>query len=78
MKVIDKIKKAEEEAQCYWSFEYFPPKTPQVGSAGLEAFVLITVISTPLDATPSGRAQFVRSYGAHVRAWAAVCRRDVG
>ncbi|KAI9308174.1 methylenetetrahydrofolate reductase [Cunninghamella echinulata] len=29
MKVIDKIKKAEEEGRVYWSFEYFPPKTPQ-------------------------------------------------
>jgi methylenetetrahydrofolate reductase (NADPH) len=30
MKVIDKIKKAEEEGRVYWSFEYFPPKTQQV------------------------------------------------
>ncbi|SAM05949.1 hypothetical protein [Absidia glauca] len=29
MKVIDKIKKAEEEGRIYWSFEYFPPKTAQ-------------------------------------------------
>ncbi|KAG2188020.1 hypothetical protein INT44_000771 [Umbelopsis vinacea] len=28
MKIIDKIKKAEEEGRIYWSFEYFPPKTP--------------------------------------------------
>ncbi|KAG0226223.1 hypothetical protein BGW42_003817 [Actinomortierella wolfii] len=27
MKVIDKIRKAEEEGRPYWSFEYFPPKT---------------------------------------------------
>lgn len=30
MKVIDKIHKAEEEGRPFWSFEYFPPKTPQV------------------------------------------------
>jgi hypothetical protein len=30
MKVIDKIRKAEEEGRVYWSFEYFPPKTRQV------------------------------------------------
>lgn len=30
MKVIDKINKAEEEGRFFWSFEYFPPKTPQV------------------------------------------------
>lgn len=30
MKVIDKIRKAEEEGRVYWSFEYFPPKTAQV------------------------------------------------
>ncbi|CEI89669.1 Putative Methylenetetrahydrofolate reductase [Rhizopus microsporus] len=29
MKVIDKIKKAEAENRSFWSFEYFPPKTPQ-------------------------------------------------
>ncbi|KAL0089673.1 methylenetetrahydrofolate reductase-domain-containing protein [Phycomyces blakesleeanus] len=29
MKVIDKIKQAEKEGRHYWSFEYFPPKTPQ-------------------------------------------------
>ncbi|GAB5586991.1 methylenetetrahydrofolate reductase (NAD(P)H) met13 [Umbelopsis nana] len=29
MKVIDKIRKAEEEGRVYWSFEYFPPKTQQ-------------------------------------------------
>ncbi|KAL0097365.1 methylenetetrahydrofolate reductase-domain-containing protein [Phycomyces blakesleeanus] len=29
MKVIDKIKRAEEEGRVYWSFEYFPPKTTQ-------------------------------------------------
>ncbi|CAO3600072.1 unnamed protein product [Absidia cylindrospora] len=29
MKVIDKIRKAEEENRVYWSFEYFPPKTAQ-------------------------------------------------
>ncbi|KAI8370463.1 methylenetetrahydrofolate reductase-domain-containing protein [Radiomyces spectabilis] len=29
MKVIDKIKKAEAENRFFWSFEYFPPKTPQ-------------------------------------------------
>ncbi|KAI8877008.1 methylenetetrahydrofolate reduct [Backusella circina FSU 941] len=29
MKVIDKINKAEEEGRFFWSFEYFPPKTPQ-------------------------------------------------
>ncbi|KAF7728077.1 hypothetical protein EC973_006715 [Apophysomyces ossiformis] len=29
MKIIDKIKKAEEEGRMYWSFEYFPPKTAQ-------------------------------------------------
>ncbi|KAJ2552138.1 methylenetetrahydrofolate reductase (NAD(P)H) met13 [Coemansia sp. RSA 1933] len=29
MKIIDKIVKAEEEERCYWSFEYFPPKTQQ-------------------------------------------------
>ncbi|KAG0267785.1 hypothetical protein DFQ27_008284 [Actinomortierella ambigua] len=27
MKVIDKIRQAEEEGRPYWSFEYFPPKT---------------------------------------------------
>lgn len=30
MKVIDKINKAEKEGRPFWSFEYFPPKTPQV------------------------------------------------
>ncbi|PVU99495.1 hypothetical protein BB559_000668 [Furculomyces boomerangus] len=29
MKIIDKINKAEQEGRPYWSFEYFPPKTPQ-------------------------------------------------
>ncbi|KAG2237170.1 methylenetetrahydrofolate reductase-domain-containing protein [Thamnidium elegans] len=29
MKVIDKIRKAEQEGRPFWSFEYFPPKTPQ-------------------------------------------------
>ncbi|KAI8063579.1 methylenetetrahydrofolate reduct [Gongronella butleri] len=29
MKVVDKIRQAEEEGRVYWSFEYFPPKTPQ-------------------------------------------------
>ncbi|KAI9483871.1 MAG: methylenetetrahydrofolate reductase-domain-containing protein [Benjaminiella poitrasii] len=29
MKVIDKIRKAEKEGRSFWSFEYFPPKTPQ-------------------------------------------------
>ncbi|KAI9365312.1 methylenetetrahydrofolate reductase-domain-containing protein [Pilaira anomala] len=29
MKVIDKIHKAEQEGRPFWSFEYFPPKTPQ-------------------------------------------------
>ncbi|KAG0220573.1 hypothetical protein BGX31_010837 [Mortierella sp. GBA43] len=27
MKVIEKIKRAEEEGRPFWSFEYFPPKT---------------------------------------------------
>ncbi|KAF9973915.1 hypothetical protein BGZ73_002814 [Actinomortierella ambigua] len=27
MKVIDKIRQAEEEGRPFWSFEYFPPKT---------------------------------------------------
>lgn len=27
MKVIDKIRRADEEQRPYWSFEYFPPKT---------------------------------------------------
>lgn len=30
MKVTDKITKAEQEGRPFWSFEYFPPKTPQV------------------------------------------------
>jgi hypothetical protein len=30
MKVIDKINAAQSEGRCFWSFEYFPPKTPQV------------------------------------------------
>lgn len=30
MKVIDKIAKAEKEGRYFYSFEYFPPKTPQV------------------------------------------------
>ncbi|CDH54318.1 methylenetetrahydrofolate reduct [Lichtheimia corymbifera JMRC:FSU:9682] len=29
MKVIDKINKAESEGRLFYSFEYFPPKTPQ-------------------------------------------------
>jgi len=29
MKIIDKINRAEAENRPYWSFEYFPPKTPQ-------------------------------------------------
>jgi hypothetical protein len=29
MKVLDKIKAAEQEGRCAWSFEYFPPKTAQ-------------------------------------------------
>ncbi|ORX45478.1 methylenetetrahydrofolate reduct [Hesseltinella vesiculosa] len=29
MKFIDKIRQAEVEDRPYWSFEYFPPKTPQ-------------------------------------------------
>lgn len=33
MKVIDKIRKAEEEGRFFYSFEYFPPKTPQVSTA---------------------------------------------
>jgi methylenetetrahydrofolate reductase (NADPH) len=27
MKIIDKIRKAQEEGRPFWSFEYFPPKT---------------------------------------------------
>ncbi|KAH6568661.1 hypothetical protein BASA50_008814 [Batrachochytrium salamandrivorans] len=27
MKVTDKIQKANDEGRCFWSFEYFPPKT---------------------------------------------------
>ncbi|EGF79873.1 hypothetical protein BATDEDRAFT_16794 [Batrachochytrium dendrobatidis JAM81] len=27
MKVVDKIQKANDEGRCFWSFEYFPPKT---------------------------------------------------
>ncbi|KAI8911667.1 methylenetetrahydrofolate reductase-domain-containing protein [Gorgonomyces haynaldii] len=27
MKIIEKIRAAEAEDRCYWSFEYFPPKT---------------------------------------------------
>eukprot|EP00158_Paraphelidium_tribonemae_P004844 Partr_v1_DN26998_c0_g1_i1_m6640 putative Methylenetetrahydrofolate reductase len=30
MKVIDKINASIAEDRCCWSFEYFPPKTPQV------------------------------------------------
>lgn len=30
MKVVDKIKKAEDEGRTFWSFEYFPPKTEMV------------------------------------------------
>lgn len=29
MKIIDKINQATEERRPFWSFEYFPPKTPQ-------------------------------------------------
>ncbi|KAJ1735400.1 methylenetetrahydrofolate reductase (NAD(P)H) met13 [Coemansia biformis] len=29
MKVIDKINKALEDDRCFWSFEFFPPKTQQ-------------------------------------------------
>ena len=29
MKVIDKIERATAEDRCFWSFEFFPPKTPQ-------------------------------------------------
>ncbi|KAJ2871516.1 methylenetetrahydrofolate reductase (NAD(P)H) met13, partial [Coemansia asiatica] len=29
MKIIDKINKALEDDRCFWSFEYFPPKTQQ-------------------------------------------------
>jgi methylenetetrahydrofolate reductase (NADPH) len=29
MKIIDKIKKAQEEKKVLFSFEYFPPKTPE-------------------------------------------------
>ncbi|PVV01430.1 hypothetical protein BB560_002114 [Smittium megazygosporum] len=29
MKIIDKIKSAQQDDRPYWSFEYFPPKTPQ-------------------------------------------------
>ncbi|KAJ1721946.1 methylenetetrahydrofolate reductase (NAD(P)H) met13 [Coemansia erecta] len=29
MKLIDKINKALEDDRCFWSFEYFPPKTQQ-------------------------------------------------
>jgi methylenetetrahydrofolate reductase (NADPH) len=32
MKVIDKIHAAEKEGRLFWSFEYFPPKTPQVSA----------------------------------------------
>lgn len=27
MKIIDKIKRAEDDSRPFWSFEYFPPKT---------------------------------------------------
>ncbi|KAJ1730774.1 methylenetetrahydrofolate reductase (NAD(P)H) met13 [Coemansia sp. RSA 1939] len=29
MKIIDKVNKAVEDGRCFWSFEYFPPKTQQ-------------------------------------------------
>ncbi|KAI8322115.1 methylenetetrahydrofolate reduct [Martensiomyces pterosporus] len=29
MKIVDKINKAIEDDRCFWSFEYFPPKTQQ-------------------------------------------------
>jgi len=29
MKVIDKIQQAQADGRCFWSFEYFPPKTQQ-------------------------------------------------
>ncbi|KAJ2750087.1 methylenetetrahydrofolate reductase (NAD(P)H) met13 [Coemansia aciculifera] len=29
MKIVDKINKALEDDRCFWSFEYFPPKTQQ-------------------------------------------------
>ncbi|KAJ1858744.1 methylenetetrahydrofolate reductase (NAD(P)H) met13 [Coemansia sp. RSA 1822] len=29
MKLIDKVNKALEDDRCFWSFEYFPPKTQQ-------------------------------------------------
>jgi methylenetetrahydrofolate reductase (NADPH) len=27
MKISAKIQQAEQEGRCFWSFEYFPPKT---------------------------------------------------
>ena len=31
MKITDKLQKAEREGRTYWSFEFFPPRTAQVG-----------------------------------------------
>ena len=30
MKLIEKIEKATQEKRYFWSFEYFPPRTPVV------------------------------------------------
>jgi 5,10-methylenetetrahydrofolate reductase len=33
MKITEKLAKAEREGRTFWSFEYFPPRTAQVGQS---------------------------------------------
>jgi 5,10-methylenetetrahydrofolate reductase len=49
MKITDKLAKAEREGRPFWSFEFFPPRTAQVGPV---AFPLTLLSSLGHDSGP--------------------------
>ncbi|KAJ1507374.1 hypothetical protein HMI56_000126 [Coelomomyces lativittatus] len=51
MKVIDKLRLAEQTGQPFWSFEYFPPKTEQGRKKLLQCWETMALVEPEFIAT---------------------------